>query len=339
MKAYIIEEPGKGPDSWKQATLPEPKLGYGEVRVRVIAVSVNRRDVMVVRNQYGPGIKQNLIPLSDGAGEVLVVGEGVTKLKKGDRVAGTFFQDWATGPIHPDVPKSALGFFVDGMLAEEVVLKERGVVRIPDHLSFEEAATLPCAGVTAWNALMESAGPLKPGSIVLTLGTGGVSTFAIKFAKAAGCTVIGTSSSDEKLERLRELGIDYGINYKKSPDWSAEVLKLTNGYGADRVVEVGGSGTIHHSMQSVRIGGTVCIIGGLSGSEERIGPRQVLQKMLHMQGIYVGSGAMFEAMNRAITANKIRPEIDQVFSFDQASDALRKMESSGHLGKLVIRVG
>jgi NADPH:quinone reductase-like Zn-dependent oxidoreductase len=252
-------------------------------------------------------------------------------------VAGNFFQDWQTGPILPAYMESALGGAVDGMLAEKVVLKATGVVKIPSHLSYEEAAALPCAGVTAWNALMESSGPLKPGASVLTLGTGGVSLFAIQFAHAAGLQIISTSSSDDKLEHIKKLGVNYGINYKTIPEWQEEVKKFTKSVGVDQVIEVGGD-TIVRSFESLKLGGTISVIGFRAGMHESFNPLSILSKSARLQGIFVGSVAMFNAMNRAIEMHQIKPIIAEVFDFAHALDALETFAKGQHFGKIIIGV-
>lgn len=338
MQAYIISDAGKGVGAWKKTALPDPSPGPGEVLVGVRATSLNYRDLLVARGSYGSHLKKNCIPLSDGAGEVLAIGAGVSTFKVGDRVAAAFFQDWQAGPIRASYYGSALGGARDGMLAEKVVLSASGLVKVPAYLSFEEAATLPCAAVTAWNALMESKAPLKPGSSILTLGTGGVSIFALQFAKAAGLETVATSSSDAKLERLKSLGVTHGINYKKNPEWQKEVQTATQDEGVNQVIEVGGAATLPRSIESVKINGTISIIGVLSGLKEEINLWPILGKNIHLEGIFVGSVAMFEAMNRAMTFHRIQPVIDDVFNFDQANEALAKLESATHFGKIVIRV-
>ncbi|WP_435011392.1 zinc-dependent alcohol dehydrogenase family protein [Tundrisphaera lichenicola] len=336
MKAYRIHETN-GPDSLKSEELPEPKPGHGQVAVRVRAVSLNYRDLMVIKGAYGRNQRLPLIPLSDGAGEVAAVGPGVTGLKVGDRVAGCFFSEWADGPMTEAATNSAMGGAVDGMLAEQVVLPEGGVVRVPEHLTFEEAACLPCAGLTAWHALMESR-RVKAGETVLIQGTGGVSIFALQFARVAGARVIATSSSDAKLARVREMGASDGINYKTTPDWDVAVRNLTEGAGVDHIVEVGGAGTLARSFRAVKLGGHIPLIGVLTGGGE-VDPRMLLFKNIRLQGIYVGSHAMFEAMNRAIALHKIRPVIDRVFPFEQAVEAYKHLESGAHFGKVVIGLG
>lgn len=339
MKAYTVDESVSGIGAWKMTNLPDPIPGPEEVLIGVRATSLNYRDLRIAKGSYGKNLKKNCIPLSDGAGEILAVGGKVSQLKVGDRVVAGFFQSWKAGQIQASDHNTALGGAIDGMLAEKVVLHSSGVVKIPDHLSYEEAATLPCAGVTAWNALMESSGPLKPGSTILALGTGGVSIFAMQFAKIAGLQVIATSSSDAKLNRLRSLGIAaHGINYKNTTDWQNEVINFTRGEGVDQVIEVGGAGTLPRSLESVKTAGIVSLIGVLSGTEQQINPWIILKKSIRLQGVFVGSMAMFLAMNRAIEAHRMKPVIDEVFPFEQANEALAKLESGSHFGKIVIRM-
>jgi NADPH:quinone reductase-like Zn-dependent oxidoreductase len=289
----------------------------------------------MVKGEYNPKLKLPRIPCSDGAGVVLAAGEGVTAFKPGDRVAGIFMQNWLEGPLTAVKSRGALGGDIDGMLAEQIVLKEQGLVRIPDHLGFEEAATLPCAAVTAWNAL--AAGELKPGGTVLILGTGGVSIFALQFAKMAGARVLGVSSSDEKLERARALGLDAGLNYKGTPNWDRWVHEQTGGEGVDLVVEVGGAGTLGRSLKAVRFGGVVAQIGVLSQAAEPFPVPLILHKAARVQGIYVGSRADFLAMNRAIVQARLHPVYESK-SWNEAREAFKRMESGSHFGKLVLDV-
>lgn len=291
---------------------------------------------MVVKGLYNPKLPLPLIPFSDGVGEVVAVGEGVTRVKSGDRVAGIFFQKWLAGELTAEKAESALGGAIEGMLAEYVVLHEDGVVRVPEHLTDEEAASLPCAAVTAWNALFTSGG-LKAGDTVLIQGTGGVSIFALQFALLAGARVIATSSSDEKLERVLQLGASDGINYKQTPDWSKKVRELTAGDGVDYVVEVGGAGTLSESLRAVRYGGQISLIGVLTGGSAEINTASILMKNVKVQGIYVGSREMFEAMNSAIALHKLHPVCDRVFPFHEAPEALKYMETGSHFGKICIR--
>jgi NADPH:quinone reductase-like Zn-dependent oxidoreductase len=326
-----------GIDQLVLADLPMPRPGRGQVLVKVHAVSLNYRDLLLVRGQYNPKMALPRIPCSDGAGEVVELGEGVDTVTVGQRVAGIFMQRWLEGSPTADSSRGALGGDVDGMLAEYVVLHQSGLVSIPEHLSFAEAATLPCAGVTAWNAVVNAA-QVKPGDVVLIQGTGGVSIFALQFAKMAGAVVIGTSSSDEKLQRAKTIGLDAGLNYQQSPEWAKWVLKETNNRGADLIVEVGGAGTFTQSLQAVRYGGMVAQIGVLSQSEQALPIPLILHRQVRIQGIYVGSKSHFEAMNRAIVATRMQPVVDQIYTFDRVREALKSMETGSHFGKIVIRV-
>lgn len=335
MKLWRI--PAFGIDKLELLEAPEPKPGAGELLVKVRAVSLNYRDLLVTLGHYNPKMSLPRIPVSDGAGEVIAIGEGVTHVKTGQRVAGIFMQNWLEGAPSAQKQRGALGGDIDGMLAEYVVLRESGVVPVPDHLTWEEAATLPCAGVTAWNAVVH-AGRIRAGDTVVIQGTGGVSIFALQLAKAFGARVLGTSSSDEKLARASKLGLDAGVNYKKTPDWVAWVMEQTHGEGADLIVEVGGAGTFTQSLKAARIGGTVAQIGVLSQTTEHVNVVPILHRQIHIQGIYVGSREHFLEMNRAIKQTKIKPFVDEVFEFSQAKDAFTRMESARHFGKLVICV-
>jgi NADPH:quinone reductase-like Zn-dependent oxidoreductase len=314
-----------------------PTLDPAGVHVRFYAASLNYRDLMVALGHYNPKMQLPRILGSDAAGEVLAVGSAVTRFKPGDRVASLFFQDWLDGEIQPLTGKSALGGVIDGVFATERILPETGLIPIPAHLSFEEAATLPCAALTAWNALVEQ-GHLRAGQTVLVQGTGGVSLFALQIAKMHGATVIVTSSSDEKLDRARRLGATHTINYKSTPDWDKAVKHLTNSIGVEHVVEVGGQGTIAKSLSAVRPSGHVHIIGVLSGPDPGPGidVRSILTKSIHLNGIYVGSRAMFERLNAAIAANNLHPVIDRVFPFAEARAALEHMQHGSHFGKIVL---
>ena len=318
----LVEKDSKAPEA-------------GQVQVRIRAVSLNYRDLMTVKGVYNPKLVPGRVPCSDGAGEVIAVGEGVKQWKAGDRVCGIFMQNWQDGPPSAAKSKGALGGDIDGMLATEIVLPETGLVRIPEHLSFEEAATLPCAGVTAWNALF-SATHTKPGDTILIQGTGGVSIFALQFGRLAGARVIGTSSSDEKLERAKGFGLDEGFNYRADPDWDRWSLDKTDLRGVDLVVEVGGAGTLGRSIKATGHGGTVAQIGVLTGVPDVVDVRPILSKMIRIQGVYVGSRADFVAMNTAIGQSKLKPVVDRVYLFSEAKEALRQMESGSHFGKLVI---
>ena len=302
--------------------------------MKVKAVSLNYRDILIIKGHYNPHLPLPIIPFSDGVGEVVAVGEGVTRIKPGDRVGGIFMQKWLADNLTQLAAKSALGGEVDGMLAEYVVLSEDGLVHIPTHLSDTEAATLPCAAVTAWHALMVAG--LKSGETVLVMGTGGVSLFALQLAVMAGARVIATSSSDEKLERVKQLGASDVINYKSVPKWEKEVLALTEGVGVDYVVEVGGANTLTKSLKAVKMGGQISLIGVLAGAQAEVNPLQAVMKGVRIQGIYVGSRQMFEDMNRAISINLLRPVCDRVFPFESAPEALEYMETGSHFGKITI---
>jgi NADPH:quinone reductase-like Zn-dependent oxidoreductase len=337
MRAYQLPKGGAGIDALAKVERPDPQPAYRQVLVKVAACSLNFRDLGIVRGTYRMPVRDNIVPLSDGAGEVVEVGPGVTRVRVGDKVAGCFFQRWSGGEPPPNVQANALGGSIDGMLAELVVLEEEGVVKIPAHLSVEEGATLPCAGVTAWHALVEH-GKLLAGRTVLLQGTGGVSTFGLQLAHAMGVQVVITSSSDEKLARAKNLGANSGINYKSTPEWGKAAMELTGGLGVDHVVEVGGAGTLTRSFGAIRVGGKISLIGGLSGPSTELNPGLILARRANVQGISVGSMQMFEAMNRAIAAGGIKPVIDKVFGFDEVQAAYKHMASGAHFGKIVIRV-
>jgi NADPH:quinone reductase-like Zn-dependent oxidoreductase len=336
MKVYEVRG-SFGIENLAMSERPQPLPGHGEVVVKVMAASVNYRDLLVVKGLYNPRLPLPRIPFSDGAGEVIAVGSGVSRVKEGDRVAGIFMQKWLSGELTEAGVKSALGGEIDGILAEYVVLPEEGVVHLPDHLSYEEAATLPCAAVTAWHAVIETG--VKPGDTVLVLGTGGVSMFALQFARLAGAQIIATSGSDAKLARAIQLGAAQGINYKVVPEWGRKVREITDGKGVDLVVEVGGAGTLPQSMKAVRIGGRISLIGVLTGNTGEVNPLPLVMKKVRLQGILVGSREMFESMNRAIGTHRLHPVIDRVFPFEEAREALRTMERGAHFGKICIRIG
>ena len=327
-----------GIDSLEFVERPTPSPEAGEVLIRVRAISFNYRDLLVVKGLYNPRLRLPRIPVSDGAGEVAAVGDDVTNWKPGDRVAAIFMQNWLDGPPTAGKSRRALGGDIDGMLAEYVVLKETGLVAIPEHLSFQEAATLPCAAVTAWNAL--SAGDLKPGATVLIQGTGGVAIFALQLARLRGARVLGISSSSEKLERAYSLGLDAGVNYKENPEWDRWALDETGGQGVDLVVEVGGLATLPRSLRALRIGGAIAQVGVLSGTTDPAAfpITTILHKQIRMQGIYVGSRKDFEDLNKAISLATLRP-VGENFHWSQAREALARMEEGSHFGKLVLTVG
>jgi NADPH:quinone reductase-like Zn-dependent oxidoreductase len=334
MKKHIIQPGVKGIDALQQQKLTSQELKPSEVCVRVHAASVNYRDLVTVKR----GVKQELIPLSDGAGVIEEVGEAVKRLKKGDRVTGLFFPLWQGGNI--DAYKSSIargGAPTDGMLAHYVYGHEDGFIKFPEYLSYAEASTLPCAGLTAWNALIVQ-GKLKPGDTIVILGTGGVALFALQLAKNLGARVILLSSQDEKLEKARKMGADELINYKKNPDWDKLVIEKTAGVGADLILELGGAGTLERSMASAKIKGRISLVGILTGIEGQINPMSILRKSLAVNGIYVGSREMQEDLHTALETSKIHPVIDREFTFDQAKEAYAYMQSGQHFGKIVIKV-
>lgn len=335
MKAFEIQE--FGIDNLKEVELEKPEPEPTEVLVKFHAASLNFRDVMVIKGQYNPRMKMPAIPLSDGAGEVTAVGDSVSKWKVGDRVMPIMVQHWFDGQSSDETRKTAIGAGAawNGVAREYAAFDQEGLVSIPEHLSYEEAATLPCTGVTAWNALHVS-GNVKSGETVLTQGTGGLSIFAVQFAKMLGAKVIATSSSDEKLEKLTELGADETINYRTREDWDKAVLEITDKRGVDHVVEVGGAGTLSKSINAVRVGGHIAMIGALD-SEGTFNHVPIFMKSIRLQGIFVGSKAMFEEMNAAITKNNFKPVIDRTFAFDELKEALLYMESGAHFGKIVIQ--
>ena len=333
----VVEIAGKfGLDSLKVTERPKPAVLPGTVLVRVRAASLNYRDLMVTLGHYNPKMPLPRIPCSDGAGEVVEVGAGVEGVQAGDRVAGTFFQNWSDGELTDARAKSALGGDLDGMLAEYVLLSREGFVKLPEHLSFAQGATLPCAALTAWQALVTKGG-VQPGETVLVQGTGGVSLFALQFARMAGARVIATSSSDEKLERAKKLGASDGVNYRTTPKWDERARELTGGAGVDHIVEVGGAGTLAQSFKAVRRAGHIAVIGVLTGASE-VNPMPILMRGLRVQGIFVGSRRMFEDMNRAIALARLEPVIDRTFPLAETRAALEHMQAGRHFGKIVIEV-
>jgi len=334
MRAWQISSFGVDSLEFVERLTPAP--GPGEVLMKVRAISFNYRDLLMVKGLYNPKLRLPRIPCSDGAGEVLAVGDGVTAWKPGDRVAGIFMQNWLDGALTPEKAKGALGGDIDGMLTEYIVLKETGLVRVPEHLSFQEAATLPCAAVAAWNAL--AAGDLKPGDNVLIQGTGGVAIFALQFARLRGARVLGISGSGEKQKRAFSLGLDAGLNYRENPNWDRWALEETGGEGVDLVVEVGGVGTLARSLRALRIGGTIAQVGVLTGSAEPLAIPTILHKQAHIQGIYVGSRKDFLEMNKAISLTKLRP-VGETFPWNKAREVLTRLEKGSHFGKLVLKVG
>jgi NADPH:quinone reductase-like Zn-dependent oxidoreductase len=336
MKVYEIPEGSASLEQLRRADRPDPKPGPSDVLVRIRAAALNYRDHAIVTGKYRYGLDHATIPCSDGAGEVIAVGANVTRFKPGDRVIPTFFQVWIDGA--PPKSLGALGSPIDGTLAEFISLHEDGWVALPKGLSFEEAATLPCAGSTAWNALMTVGTRVKPGDTVLCLGTGGVSMFALQFALAAGARVLVTSSSDEKIGRSRGFGASAGVNYRTHPDWAKEVIALTGGRGVDCVIENGGMGTLARSFECLGYGGKVALIGVLSGPQGDANPHDLMFKNGSLHGIGVGSRVSLEQLIQAIEVNGIKPIIEKVFPFDQAVEAFRLQASGNFMGKIVIQL-
>jgi NADPH:quinone reductase-like Zn-dependent oxidoreductase len=334
MRAYQVQTPN-GIEDIKQVELPEPNLAADEVLVNMKACSLNFRDLLVPVGGYVRNDVRPIIPVSDGAGEIVAVGDAVKNLKAGDRVVGNFFQDWVSGPMGIAGLHSALGGSINGTLSDYFVLKAHAALPIPEQLSYEEAATLPCAAVTAWHALV-SLGNLRVGDTILLLGTGGVSIIALQLSKALGANVIITSSSDEKLEWARNMGAEHTVNYRQHPDWEKEVLKITDGNGVHNVLEVGGVGTFEKSIASAKVNGIVSMIGLLTGAEGPAFNLAVIFNLLRIHGIYVGSVEMFKAMNQVITEHGIKPVIDKTFSFSESMDAYRYLAAAKHFGKVVI---
>jgi len=334
MKAMALQG-GFGLEHLKPLDRETPTPGPGEVLLKMKAASLNYRDLLIAEDRYGGRFKLPLVPLSDGCGEVVELGEGVSRVAIGDRVAPIFFQNWLSGEATLDGLVSSMGGPLEGCWQEYRVLPEQGVVKTPAHLSDAQVACLPCAGLTAWRALVTEGG-IKPGDTILLQGTGGVSIFALQFAKAAGAEVIITSSSDEKLERARALGADHSINYRKTPETSKVVRDLTGWRGVDHVIEVGGQETLKEALKSIRLNGRISIIGNVSGNTADLRIGAVIATRVTMQGISVGSRAEIEAMNRAIDLHKIDPVVDTVLTFDAGRAAFEQMANGNHLGKICI---
>ncbi|CAG9957136.1 unnamed protein product [Clonostachys rosea f. rosea IK726] len=314
-----------------------PVLGRDDVLVRVHAASLNYRDTALLRGEYPAKIKEHVAPLSDGAGEVVAVGHGVTRFKKGDRVANTCIVHWVGGPALPEHRAQSVGFSVDGMLAEYAILHENGLVHLPVYLTYIEAASLPCAAVTAWTDLNNTT-PLQPGQTVLVQGTGGVALFALQFARVFNARVFAITSSDEKARKLKQLGAEAVINYSTTPDWDEEILRLTEGRGVDKVIDIAGEKTIVKSAASARIGGEVKIVGFASGFGGGLPPIDVLKRSLTVTGSAVGPRLNFEAMLRAMAVHEVHPIIDNVYPFANYLDAYKRLESGQQVGKVVIDI-
>ncbi len=336
MKAAVLTTPGIANLTVQDIAEPEP--GPGEVKVRIRASSLNYRDLVTVEGGYGKKQKQEgLIPLSDGAGEVVSVGAGVTAFAPGDRVTPMFFTDWQGGEPNGPAMARALGGSAQGCAAEFGCFPAHGLVHTPKYLTDAEAASTVCAGLTAWQAVVEQ-GRIRPGDWVLTQGTGGVSIFALQFAKAMGARVIATTSSDAKAARLRELGADHVLNYRDIPDWGKAAKSLTGGAGVDLVVEVGGAGTLNQSLRAIQIGGTIAMIGILAGQTSEINMGFVLMTNSRIQGITVGSREMHQAMYRAMEAHEIRPVISDTFPLDEIRDAMAFQQAGRHFGKVALTI-
>jgi len=335
MRAYELH-PAAGFDCLRLVERPSVSLAPDEVRVRIRAASLNYRDLTIARTpqMWPPGAP--IVPCSDGAGEVVAIGTAVSRVAVGDRVAAVFFPDWLDGPFRSDYRLRALGGGIDGTLTEERVLPEHSWVRIPREWTFEEAATLPCAGLTAYDALFD-VGRVEPGSTVLVQGTGGVSIFALQLAVAAGARVVVTSRSAAKREQARRLGAAHVIDYVATPAWGEAAFEWT-GHGADLVLEVGGVGTFDQSLAAVRDSGVIAVIGGLSGKSGAINLFGLVQKSLTVRGITVGSRRMFDGLVRAVESVRLRPIIDRVFDFEEARAAYAYLASGAHFGKVVVRV-
>jgi NADPH:quinone reductase-like Zn-dependent oxidoreductase len=333
MRVYRFDQFGL--DHLRVESVPPPKPGPGEVVLEVKALSLNYRDLLVVKGAYNPSLALPAVPVSDGAGIIAAVGPGVTRVKAGDRVTSHFISGWIDGPVKAEYVKTTLGTPGPGLAAEQVALPAEAVVPIPAGYDFAQAATLPIAALTAWSAL-QTVSHVTAGQTVLTLGTGGVSIFALQLAKQMGATVIITSSSDEKLEWARGLCADHLINYRKRPDWDQAVLEITGGVGVDLTVENAGPGTLEQSMRATRAGGTIALLGALTGHKGEITTGLILMKRLHIAGIFVDSRASFAAMNRFIEEHEIRPVIHRTFAFEQLPDAFRLMEAGGHFGKIIV---
>jgi len=337
MRALEVAPPW-GLDALEVVERADPTPGPGEVLVRMKAVSLNYRDFLMVHGLYGrmPATSGAITPFSDGCGLVEAVGEGVTRVAVGDRVATLFFQGWISGPPTLEKLSTALGHPIPGAGRELAVFSQEGVSKVPGFLTDEEVSTLPCAGLTAWRALFEDAS-LKPGETVVLQGTGGVSIFGLQFAHAAGFRTVITSSSDDKLARAAGMGATRGVNYKAEPEWSKAVRDATGGRGADFIMEVGGGGTIEQSLQAVKIGGHIAIIGVVAGMGSGLNPAALIGNSARLQGVSVGSRDMFEAMCAAIDLHQIRPVVDKVYPWTEARGAFAAMKGGEHFGKIVLR--
>ena len=337
MRALKVEAPW-GIDAIQVVEAPDPTPGPGEVLVRMRTVSLNYRDMLMVAGMYGraPSGASAITPFSDGCGIVEAVGPGVTRMQPGDRVATLFFQRWISGPPNLDKLSSSLGSPIPGAGRELAVFSQEGLSKVPDFLTDQQVATLPCAALTAWRALFED-GDLRPGDTVVLQGSGGVSVFGLQFAHAAGLRTLITSSSDEKLERARRLGADHLVNYRQTPEWSGPVRDVTGGVGADLIIEVGGGGTIEQSMKAIRIGGHVAIVGVVAGLGGPFNTATLIGNSARVQGLSVGSRDMFEAMCRFMELERIEPVVDKVFPWTEVKAAFGAMQAGEHFGKIVLQ--
>jgi NADPH:quinone reductase-like Zn-dependent oxidoreductase len=337
VKAIVLQG-SFGLDQLRLDERPDPTPGPGEVLLRMRAASLNYRDLRMVEGTYNPRQPLPLIIASDGVGEVAALGAGVSRVKLGDRVCPIFARDWIAGEPDKDRLRSTLGGPHDGTLAELVVMPAESLVHVPAHLSDEEAACLPCAGVTAWNALVAQGG-VTAGDLVLTQGTGGVSIFALQIGKLVGARVIVTSSSDEKLARARELGADETVNYRTTPEWSKLARAASGGRGVDHVIEVGGARTLGEALRAVRPGGTISVIGVLSGTSSELSLLPVLMQNVRLQGVFVGHREHFEALARAVAQSRLRPVVDRVFPLAETRAAFDYLASGAHFGKVCVSIG
>lgn len=334
MKAVRLTAPG---GTLSLGDEPLPQVGRHEVLVRVHAASLNFRDQAILDDRYGGSVKRNVVPLSDGAGEVVTVGSEVTRAKVGDRVTANCGQHWIAGPCLPEYQSNSLGMTVDGWLADHVLLHENALVHLPNYLSYAEAASLPCAAVSAWSAL-HVATPLRPGQTVLIQGTGGVAMFGLQIARMFGARVLAITSTDEKAERLKGMGAEGVVNYREVPDWDREILRLTGGRGVDKVIDIAGEATIVKSAASTRIGGEIGLVGFVSGFGGGLPPIDILSRTLTVQGIGIGPRTSFEALLAAMAVAEVRPVIDRVFPFAEYREAYRLLKSGNFVGKIVVDV-
>lgn len=334
----VIELQGSfGIEQLKHAEREKPAPGPGQVLLKMKAVSLNYRDLLMIKGHYNPKQPLPLIPCSDGVVEVVELGERVQRVKVGDRVSPNFAPTWLNGPPNKEKARATLGGPLDGTLTQYMLVDAESLVKHPKHLSNEECATLPCAALTAWSALVTQ-NKIRAGESVLVQGTGGVSLFALQFAKIMGARVIVTSSSNEKLEKAIELGADEGINYKEQPEWGKIAKKIAGGEGVDHIIEVGGAETLKQSLRAVKIGGNIMMIGVLSGVQSKVPLTSILMNQIRVQGILVGHREGFEAMNRAITHHQLHPVVDRVFSWQDIQEAFRYLESAKHFGKICVSI-